>query len=146
MADATFYILSTESLRDRFLFACKLMTKAYRQGQYCYVYTDSAEQSRLLDELLWTFQPTLFIPHQIYDEEQLEPIYQQCILIGTKTAPKAWQRLIFNLSSHYPDDLTQTERVLEILDEDEHLKKQARQRYLQYKKQDFTMTSHHISP
>lgn len=144
MADATFYILQSQSLQDRYLFACKLITKAYRLGEYCYVYTDSAEQSQLLDQLLWTFQPTLFVAHQIYDEQHPAPDYKNTVLIGTTTAPKAWQRLIFNLSSQYPDELEHVERILEILDEDEALKHKGRQRYQRYQKAHFAMTSHHI--
>ncbi|MGR9012177.1 MAG: DNA polymerase III subunit chi [Gammaproteobacteria bacterium] len=69
MAEVSFYILPTESLEDRYLFACKLIEKAYRSGSYCYVLTDSAEQSRLIDDLLWTFRAGSFIPHQIYTGE-----------------------------------------------------------------------------
>ena len=68
MPEASFYILPSQSLSDRFLFACKLIEKAYRCGQYCYVVTDSLQQSQQLDNLLWTFRKNSFIPHQIFDE------------------------------------------------------------------------------
>lgn len=144
MAEASFYILQSQSLHDRYQFACKLIAKAYSLKQYCYVYTDSIEQSQLLDKLLWTFKQTSFIPHQIYDEEYGTPDYKQTILIGTQAAPKNWQTLIFNLSSKYPDDLTQTERVLEILDNNKPLKQAGRQRYRQYKQNGFKMTDFKI--
>jgi len=69
VAEVSFYILPTESLDDRYLFACKLIEKAYRSGSFCYVLTDSAEQSRIIDDLLWTFRAGSFIPHQIYTGE-----------------------------------------------------------------------------
>lgn len=144
MAEASFYILSSQSLHDRYLFSCKLIAKAYSLGQYCYVYTDSLQQCQQLDNLLWTFKENSFIPHQIYDEKNTTPEYKQTILIGTQAAPKNWQALIFNLSSKYPEDLTQTERVLEILDNNETLKKSGRQRYRQYEQNGFKMTSYKI--
>lgn len=143
MPEASFYILPSQTLSERYLFACKLIEKAYRSGQFCYVYTDSDQQSQQLDNQLWTFRDNSFIPHQIYEENI--PEYEQTILIGTKAAPEKWQKLIFNLSSKYPDNLTQTERVLEILDNDEELKLAGRHRYRQYKQDGFKMTSHDMS-
>lgn len=141
MAEASFYILPSSSLSDRFIFACKLIEKAYRCGQFCYVYTDSPQHSEQLDNLLWTFRENSFIPHQIYDEQ---PDFEDTVLIGTQTAPEKWQKLIFNLSSKYPDDLTKTERILEILDNNEDLKQAGRQRFRQYKQDGFDISTHKI--
>jgi len=144
MPEASFYILPSHSLSDRFLFACKLIEKAYRSGQFCYVYTDSLQQSQQLDNQLWTFRENSFIPHQVYDENNIAPYNEQTVLIGTQAAPKNWQKLIFNLSSKYPDDLTKTERVLEILDNNEELKQAGRQRFRQYKHNGFDISTHQI--
>lgn len=140
MPEASFYILPSQSLSDRFLFACKLIEKAYRCGQYCYVYTDSLQQSQQLDNQLWTFRENSFIPHQLYDKTI--PNYTQTVLIGTQPAPEKWQKLIFNLSSKYPDDLSNTDRVLEIIDNNESLKQAGRQRFVQYNKNGFSTSSH----
>jgi DNA polymerase-3 subunit chi len=142
MHEVSFYILPSQSLPERYLFACKLIEKAYRCGQFCYVYTDSFQQSQQLDNQLWTFRENSFIPHQIYDEKI--PDYHQTVLIGTKVAPEKWQKLIFNLSSKYPDNLSQTERVLEIIDDNEALKQTARQRFRQYNQDGFNITTHTI--
>jgi len=144
MPEASFYILKTDSLSERFIFACKLIEKAYRCGEFCYVYTDSAQQSQQLDDQLWTFRENSFIPHQQYDEFNKAPENEQTVLIGNKAAPENWQKLIFNLSSRYPDDLTKTERVLEILDNNETLKQAGRQRYRQYQQDGFKITTHKV--
>jgi len=144
MAEASFYILPSSSLSDRFIFACKLIEKAYRCGEFCYVYTDSAQQSKQLDDQLWTFRENSFIPHQIHDELNNAPKNENTVLIGNMAAPKNWQKLIFNLSSKYPDDLTKTERVLEILDNNETLKQAGRQRYRQYQQDGFKIATHKI--
>jgi DNA polymerase-3 subunit chi len=149
MPEASFYILSSRSLQERFLFACKLIEKAYRSGQFCYVYTDTLQQCQQLDDQLWTFRKNSFIPHQIYHgadngTDNKIPDYEQTVLIGTHTAPERWQKLIFNLSSRYPDNLTKTERILEILDENEELKQAGRQRFRQYNKDGFNTTTHNM--
>jgi len=145
MAEASFYILPSQSLSERFLFACKLIEKAYRNGQFCYVYTDSLQQSQQLDHLLWTFRENSFIPHQIYDgSDNKAPTYEHTVLIGTQNAPEKWQKLIFNLSSKYPDNLQHTERVLEILDENEVLKQAGRERFRLYKQNNFNLSTYKI--
>ncbi|HEY8158017.1 MAG TPA: DNA polymerase III subunit chi [Methylobacter sp.] len=140
MAEVSFYILPTESLDDRYLFACKLIEKAYRSGSFCYVLTDSAEQSRIIDDLLWTFRAGSFIPHQIYTGEL--PEIEQVILIGSLNAPEHWQKVLFNLSSHYPDLGPQTERILEILDNSETTKAAGRDRYRQYQQSGMKVITH----
>lgn len=146
MPEASFYILPTHSLSDRFIFACKLIEKAYRSGHFCYIYTDSLQQSQQLDNQLWTFRENSFIPHQLYDETMnTAPEYQKTVLIGTQAAPEKWQSLIFNLSSNYPTDLSKTERVLEILDNNEDLKQAGRQRFRQYKQNGFEISTHKIN-
>ena len=144
MPEASFYILPSHSLSDRFIFACKLIEKAYRSGQFCYVYTDSLQQSQQLDNQLWTFRENSFIPHQIYDENTPLPEHEKTVLIGSQPAPKKWQSLIFNLSSNYPADLSKAERVLEILDNNEDLKQAGRQRFRQYKQDGFDISTHKI--
>ena len=143
MPDISFYILSSQTQSERNLFACKLIEKAYRHKQFCYIYTDTPEQSKQLDDQLWTFRPSSFIPHQIYDG--VVPEYEHTILIGTQKAPLNWQKTIINLSSKYPNDLEQTTRILEILDEDEEMKHTGRLRYRQYSQAGFTIKTHKIN-
>jgi DNA polymerase-3 subunit chi len=174
VAEVSFYILPTESLADRYLFACKLIEKAYRSGSFCYVLTDSAEQSRIIDDLLWTFRAGSFIPHQIYTGEPpdiakdgvyaaslpgtgaavaRDGVYaagspgasaaiEQVILIGSLNAPESWQKVLFNLSSHYPDIGPQTERILEILDNSETTKAAGRDRYRRYQQSGMKVITH----
>ena len=142
MAEVSFYILPSESLQERYEFACKLIEKAYRSGSFCYVLTDNAEQSRHLDDLLWTFRAGSFIPHQTYTGEL--PALDNVILIGSVTAPENWQKTLFNLSTHYPEIGSKTERILEILDDSETAKAAGRERYRRYQQSGMTVTAHKI--
>jgi len=142
MPEASFYILQSSSTTERHLLACKLIEKAYRLKQYCYVYTDSYQQSQQIDNQLWTFRAGSFIPHQIYDDNI--PDNEKTILIGTQSAPEKWQKLIINLSSKYPADLTHTDRVLEVLDNNEEIKQSGRHRFRQYNQAGFNTTTHKI--
>ena len=142
MAEVSFYILSSALIEDKYLFACKLIEKAYRNGQFCYILTDSDEQSQLLDDLLWTFRAGSFIPHEIYTGQA--PSTDKVILIGSIKAPEHSQGLLFNLSSKYPEDISKTKRILEILDNCEVTKAAARNRYRQYQQAGMSVTTHNM--
>jgi DNA polymerase III subunit chi len=140
MPEISFYVLATESLNERYQFACKLIEKAYRNGAFAYVLTDSLEQSQVIDDLLWTFRPGSFIPHEIYRVE--EPNADSQILIGHNNPPVNWQKTLVNVSAQIPQDFQQAERILEILDNSEETKAWGRQRYKQYQQAGFEITTH----
>lgn len=142
MPQVSFYLLSSQSQQERTLFACKLIEKAYRKQLFCYVLTESQQQSQQLDNQLWTFRAGSFIPHQILENET--PDFENTILIGTQTAPVNWQKIIVNLSLKSPDNLSHTERILEILDNNEDTKLAGRYRYRQYQQAGFSTTTHKI--
>jgi len=142
MTKVSFYLLQSDSAQQRYLFACKLIEKSYRSGCFCYVLTDSAEHSRLMDDLLWTFRAGSFIPHQLYTGEM--PAVENVILIGTINPPGHWQKNIINLSSQCPAHFQQARRILEILDDSEATKAAGRHRYRQYRQAKIDMDTHKI--
>lgn len=142
MPEISFYVLLSQSVQEKYLFACKLIEKAYRSGHYGYVVTDSSEQSQLMDDLLWTFRPGSFIPHQIYSG--VEPDYENTVLIGSLNAPEHWKKTQINLASHCPQDFQQADRILEILDNNEETKEAGRLRYRQYQQSGINITTHKI--
>jgi DNA polymerase-3 subunit chi len=142
MPEVTFYVLNSESLYDRYLFACRLIEKAYNTGKFCYVLLDNLEQCQRLDDMLWTFRAGSFIPHQIFTGTSPEITSQ--VLIGTENAPPDWQNVVFNLSSQLPQAWQQTARVLEILDNSETTKIAGRERYRTYKQAGIEIVTHKI--
>ena len=142
MPEITFYVLNSESLYDRYLFACRLIEKAYNAGKFCYVLLDSIEQCQRLDDMLWTFRAGSFIPHQLFTG--VEPEIKTQVLIGIQNAPANWQNVVFNLSSQLPQNWQNTTRILEILDNNETTKIPARQRYRTYKDAGIEIETHHI--
>lgn len=135
-----FYVLASTSQPERQDFACKLIEKIYRSGQYCYVLTENAEQAGEIDKLLWSFRAGSFVPHQLY-QGQL-PEYKNTILIGGDNIPADWQKVIVNLSSHFSPTVAPTERILEILDNSEASKQAGRQRYRYYRDAGLEIKTH----
>lgn len=140
MPEVTFYVLPSQSQHKRQLFACKLTEKAYRNGHYSYILTDSEQQSRLLDDLLWTFRPGSFVPHQI--EQNATPAAGKSVLIGSNPVPETRRSLVLNLSSQLPQPFAQCERILEILDNSDETRQGGRNRYRDYQDAGCTITTH----
>ena len=140
MPDISFYVLPTESSQERYLFACKLIEKAYRSGSFAYVLTDSIDQSQLIDDLLWTFRAGSFIPHEIYTGRP--PYFEKVILIGSLDVPENWQKTVINLSSNCPEEFDKFDRILELLDNSETTKIAGRDRYRQYQQSGLKITTH----
>ncbi len=133
MPEISFYILSSDEERLRSFFCCKLIEKAYRQGIFCYLLTDSDSQTRMLDNLLWTFRPNSFIPHEIYSGEL--PTMGNMVLIGSLFPPDVWQKLVINFSTRTLKDLEKTGRLLDIIDNHPQRKQEGKNRYRYYQQQ-----------
>lgn len=142
MPDISFYILPTESLKERDLFACKLIEKAYRSGVACYVLMDDAGQSQRFDDLLWTFRAGSFVPHQLYEGQT--PEFSNVTLIGLQAPPDAWRHTVLNLSAQCPENFQTLGRILEILDNGETTKAAGRQRYRHYQQAGIEIATHKL--
>lgn len=138
--EVIFYVLASTSQHERQAFACKLIEKIYRSGEFCYVLTQNTEQAVEIDKLLWTFRAGSFVPHQLY-QGQL-PEYKNSILIGGNDIPADRQKIVVNLSSHFPPATSPTERILEILDNSEESKRAGRERYRHYLSEALQITTH----
>ena len=65
---ADFYLIQKPRFREEpLLLVCELARKAQQAGQACIVLARDAAQAEKLDDLLWSFDPDAFIPHQIVD-------------------------------------------------------------------------------
>ena len=133
MPKISFYILSSDEERLRSFFCCQLIEKAYRQGIFCYLLTDSDSQTRMLDHLLWTFRPNSFIPHEIYSGNL--PAVGNKVLIGTLMPPDHWKKLVINFSSRTLENIVEIKRLLEIVDNHPQRKQEGRNRYRDYQQQ-----------
>ena len=142
MPEVSFYLLNSSSPGERLHFACRLIEKAYRNGQYCYVLTESEPQAGQIDKLLWSFRAGSFVPHQLYRGDL--PDYPHTVLIGNEPIPEAWRPVIVNLSQAVPPLAEPTQRILEILDADESVKRAGRQRYRLYREAGCRLDTHRI--
>ena len=94
MAQVNFYTLSSSEAQSRLLFVCRLPEKAYSLGHRIHIQTKSDQQSKLLDDLLWQYASSSFIPHRALDEgsDSRDPVS-----LGTSLADPKHADVLINL-------------------------------------------------
>jgi len=137
MARADFYILNGNTAAIRF--SCSIVNKAFAQGSSVYIITEDREHAAKLDDLLWTFQDTSFLPHaQLHAGEAP-------VLIGWQgvTAPEA--DVLINLTDKVPEEISSFGRIIEIVADTPPQREQGRARYKQYREKGLELFIHEIN-
>ncbi|MDT8388203.1 MAG: DNA polymerase III subunit chi [Thiogranum sp.] len=142
MTQVDFYVLPGEVEQQREQFACRLAEKAYRLGHRIFIHTRSAEQTRHLDDLLWTFQQSSFVPHSIYQEAGDAP---PPVVLAHDAEPHAGYQVLINLADDVPLFFSHFERVAELVNGNGATRESGRSRYGFYKERGYLLRTHEIS-
>lgn len=128
MTQVDFYILQETTGEARWLFACRLADKVQRMGMRVLVAMDSEADARQFDELLWTFKPEGFVPHQLINAGKPAPVEI------TYTADAGdHQGLLLNLSKATPAYFSRFERLAEVVIQEPQILADSRERFSFYK-------------
>jgi len=141
MPRVDFYILQDENPLSLQQFACRLAAKAYQQGQRILIQTENAEQSHVLDDMLWTFDVHHFLHHATHTAASND---DQAIVIHHDTVPLEKFQTMINLSSITPVDTSHFNRIAEILNQQETRKQTGREHYKMYKARGYELYHHEI--
>lgn len=142
MTQVDFYVIPGEDLQQRLQFACRLTDKAYRLGHRVYIHTESAQQARALDDLLWTFQQNSFVPHGIHNAANEDA--QLPVQLGHDSEPDASHQVLINLAAEVPLFFSRFERVAELVNGDDSVRRHSRARYSFYKERGYPLRTHEI--
>ena len=80
-------------------FACRLIEKIYLRGHQIFVYCNTKEEAENLDEQLWIFKESSFIPHNLQNEDQDTP---PPIQIGYAHESHGFSDILLNFSKTTP--------------------------------------------
>ncbi len=139
MARADFYLIGKPRFREQpLLLVCELARKAVHTNQPLLVLAASAEQAEALDDLLWSFDPDDYLPHQIagldLDEDEAD------VLIVPPEMDVPMRPLVLNLrEASVPGEF---ERVLEVVPADESARGPLRERWKHYKDRGIEVNKH----
>ena len=134
MTQVNFYTLPSSEAHSRLLFVCRLTEKAYSLGHRIHIQTESDQQSKLLDDLLWQYAPSSFIPHRTLDgsSDSLDLVSLGTSLMGTKHAD-----VLINLGKQASQAGDQFTRINEVISANPESLEQGRDRYRDYKGKDY---------
>lgn len=140
MTRVDFYLLPDSQVEQQQLYTCRLTQKAVKQGLRVYIHTNSNEQSNALDELLWSFSASSFVPHTLKAEDCAQhPVY-----IDHTGDPLDIHGVLINLSQQTPDCFTRFERLAELVTQDETNKQAGRERFKFYKSRGYPLNTHKL--
>ena len=134
MPRADFYLIAKPRFREQpLLLVCELAKKAYGASLPVLVLARDAAQAEALDDLLWSFDPDEYLPHQIagMDEDDDEAP----ILIATPDMDVPARPLLVNLRDAAPHG--RFDRVLEVVPADPAARGPLRERWKHYQAQGF---------
>jgi len=136
---ADFYLVQKARFREEpLLLVCELARKAHERGLPSLVLARDAAQAEKLDDLLWSFDPDAFIPHQIagadLDEEEAD------VLIAPPDTDVPLRPLVINLRDAAVEG--ELERVLEVVPADDSARGPLRERWKQYQARGFELNKH----
>jgi len=134
-----FYLIPDTTPEDTLTFACRVCEKAYQNGHNIHIHTQDAAQANSLNQKLWSFRDISFLPHELQGENKGSPI----TLGHQSTLPDAPDILI-NLSLEIPEFITQFNRIIEIVPQNNELEQISRKHYKHYSTQNFTIDLHDL--
>jgi len=128
MTQIYFYSGSNDKLQT----ACRLCAKAVQQNMKVLIYAPDMAVLEQLDQLLWTFAPTSFIPHCDIREDS-ELVNATPVILSNRIPADRQFDVLLNLHPQQPPSFDRFDRLIEIADTSPEGKQAARARYRFYK-------------
>ncbi len=137
-----FYVLEANATDGRFRLACKIIDRAYRSGYSVYLWTRDDQESVLLDDLLWTFSQTSFIPHVRNNGNAglMAPVR-----INHHPPKSGAAEVVVSVADQPVEDYSNFARIAEVVGFDEVEKQSGRSRFKFYRDQGLELETHRIT-
>ena len=136
MPRADFYLIDKPRFRaEPLLLVCELARKASDAGHHLLVLARDAAQAEALDDLLWSFDPDAYVPHQIAGADADED--EAAVLIAPPGVDAPLRPLLLNLRDAAPQGAF--ERVLEVVPADRAARDPLRERWKHYQSLGFEL-------
>lgn len=139
MTNVDFYVVSDAGADARLRVAARLADKALAAGHKVFINSQSEDQAKSLDELLWSFRPSSFLPHALATETT-----DELITIGWGQEPDGHGDILINLELAPPGFFSRFERVLEVVTQDESALAALRKAWVFYKDRGYPLKKHDL--
>jgi len=141
MTQVDFHILQDTSVEARWLYTCRLVEKAASLGNSVLIAVDTLDEAEALDDLLWSFKPESFIPHQIICAEN-EKDNEIKVEITFSDDARDHQQVLINLRSQVPEYFSLFTRLSEIVIQEQKVLENTREHYRFYKQRGYPIAQH----
>ncbi|MGH6638324.1 MAG: DNA polymerase III subunit chi [Polaromonas sp.] len=131
------------NVADKLLYSCRLLRKAYLAGAQVVV-TAGPEVLAQLDQLLWSFSPTEFVPHCRAGAPERSLAATPVLLAESLTACPHYGVLI-NLGQGIPAEFERFERFIEVVTQADDDRLAARSRWKHYTDRGYAMKRHDLA-
>lgn len=139
MTRVGFYVVQAADQAQRLQVAVRLADKAFQQGHKIFINAVDEAQARTLDDLLWTYRPSSFLPHGLHGEEQSDTI-----AIGWGQEPQGHNDLLINLQLEIPGFFSRFRRVAEVVTQDASSLEALRRSWTFYKERGYQLEKHDL--
>lgn len=128
---------------DKLLYSCRLLRKAYASGAQVAV-TGEPEVLADLDQLLWSFSATEFIPHCRTSDGKGQ-LASKSVLLLDSPAACPHHGVLVNLGVQVPFEFERFERFIEVVTQGSDERLAARTRWKHYADRGYLLQRHDIS-
>ena len=135
MAEINFYILSAD--KPLMPFICQLTQTVLHKSHTGLIIICPTTQLTVLDNTLWAYQDTAFIPHQIINDANSlakQSAINQALLTDTPSMSQNYQGIFLNLTDTIINNF-QGNKLLEIITQAPQSLSQGRIKYRHYRQQ-----------
>ncbi|MGL5359543.1 MAG: DNA polymerase III subunit chi [Shewanella sp.] len=131
------------ALLEMYQFACQVAQQAYLKQQLVYIHCENKALACDIDELLWQFEPTAFVPHNLKGEG---PATGAPVEIGfDRLGANKSRQLLINLADQVPPFAVNFGHIIDFVANDDQHKAVARERYRQYRDLGVELTTQNLA-
>ena len=139
MPRADFYLIDKPRFREQpLLLVCELAKRGYAANLSILVLARDAAQAEAIDDLMWSFDPDEYLPHQIAGMDEGDD--DTPILIATPDMDIPARPMLINLRDGAPNG--SFDRVLEVVPADPSARGPLRERWKHYQSLGFEVNKH----
>ena len=139
MPRADFYLIDKPRFREQpLLLVCELAKRGYAANLSILVLARDAAQAEAIDDLMWSFDPDEYLPHQIAGMDEGDD--DTPILISTPDMDIPARPMLINLRDGAPNG--SFDRVLEVVPADPAARGPLRERWKHYQALGFEVNKH----
>ena len=128
------------NVSDKLAYSCRLLRKAYLSGAKVVV-TAGPEVLAELDQLLWSFSPTEFVPH-CHVSAPANSLAATPVLLAESLTACPHHGVLVNLGQNMPAEFERFERVIEVVTQADDDRLAARSRWKHYTDRGYAMKRH----